>query len=263
MMNQGYRLIKCLVMGFGGEVWRAEGPGGILVAIKIVKATLPGEAVPQEVSWLELIKGLCHPFLLTIQSSWVHEGRLFLVMELADGSLRDWLMQNKRASKSGIPLRDLLRYLCEAAAALDYLHAMDLVHRGVKPDSILLVGDHAKVAGLSHVQRMPLDRAAKTTSGTPAYMAPEVWTGAATANSDQYALACAYAELRLERLAFAGPDLMTLMRAHLQDAPDLAPLPPAEQAVLVRALAKNPDQRFASCQEFTWALTAAALPGAG
>jgi hypothetical protein len=74
--------------------------------------------------------------------------------------------------------------------------------------------------------------------------------------TDQYALAVTYAELRLGRRLFPGRDLMGLMSQHLNAVPDLEPLPEAEQEVLRRALAKQPDQRFGSCSEFVRALVA-------
>ncbi len=159
-------------------------------------------------------------------------------MELAEGSLRDCRAECSRAGGSDIP-GELLTCLSGAAAALDYLHAHGLLHQDVKPDSIMLVKGRAKVSGLD-CARLPI----QTLVGTPAYMAPEMFLRASDAApaSDQYSLAVSYVEMRIGRRPFGGKDLRGLMRAHVEDSPDLGKLPAPEQKVLRHALAKDPDE---------------------
>jgi hypothetical protein len=85
-------------------------------------------------------------------------------------------------------------------------------------------------------------------------MAPEVWKGKVSGQSDQYSLAVAYAELRLDRRLFQAADLMSLMIAHVNLTPDLEPLNREEQKVLFRALSKEPGDRFETCLEFAQTL---------
>ncbi len=85
-------------------------------------------------------------------------------------------------------------------------------------------------------------------------MAPEVWRGHATRQSDQYSLAFAYAELRLGHRTFSSTDYVGVMTDHLEKAPDLEGLPEPEQQVLFKALAKKPDDRYRTCTEFVQAL---------
>src|SRR5260370_40535609 len=82
--------------------------------------------------------------------------------------------------------------------------------------------------------------------GTPAYMAPEVWKGKISQNSDQYSLAMTYIELRLGRPPFPVMDMVTMMEDHLRNQPDLAPLDEDEQEGSLNAVNKDAEQRYPS-----------------
>jgi serine/threonine protein kinase len=255
--GDGYRRVKRIGSGGFGEVWRAEAPGGVEVAIKIIFRPLDHQEAQRELQALELIKRLRHPFLLQTQAFWSLEDRLLIVMELADGSLRDRLKECREAGQTGIPADELLTYFREAAEALDYLHGEGVLHRDIKPANILLLKRHAKVADFGLARVLPKDQrsVANSSSGTPQYMAPEVWRGKKlSSRSDQYSLAVAYAELRRGRPLTSSDDIYEVMLAHVQGNPDLDPLAPAEQEVIRRALAKDPAQRYGNCQEFVQAL---------
>jgi hypothetical protein len=253
----GYRLLERLNRGSFGEVWRAEAPGGVEVALKLIFGTVEEKQARRELAALDLIKRLRHPYLLAIHAYFQQAERLVVVTELADGSLRDHDQERRRACEPGLPLGDLLRYLGEGAEALDFLHARQVLHRDIKPENILLLAGHAKVAdfGLSRLFEQTRRTGAVSQCGTPAYTAPEVfWRGQVGPGSDQYSLAATYAELRLNRPLFPTKNWLQLMQDHLQRQPDLMPLLPPEQQVIRKALAKEPAERYPNCRDFARAL---------
>jgi serine/threonine protein kinase len=256
----GYRKIKRLGSGSFGEVWRAEAPGNVEVAIKIIFRPLNHEEAQRELQALELIKQLRHPFLLQTHAYWPLQDRLLIAMELADGSLRDRLAECRATGLKGIPAPELLIYFREAAEALDYLHQQQVQHRDIKPDNILILKQHAKVADFGMARLVQNFSADATMVGTPAYMPPESWQGLVSEHSDQYSLAASYAELRLDRRLFSGSGMLEIMRSAVEQDPKLDPLPEAEQRVLRQALAKDPKDRYPTCLEFAQALEKALAP---
>jgi serine/threonine protein kinase/tetratricopeptide (TPR) repeat protein len=253
-VGRDYRLLKSIGTGSFGEVWQAEAPGGVLVAIKVIRGLLTDEEAQNELKSLDVIKNLHHAFLAQPQAFWVVDNRLVIAMELADGNLRHRLKECINQGQPGIPPAELLRYFFEAADALDYLHENHVVHRDIKPDNLLLRNKHVKVADFGLVRENSQMMMSMSVCGTPGYMAPEVWGGRGGPASDQYSLACAYAELRLGRMLFPHRNFESIKFAHRRERPDLTPIPAAEQEVLFRALSKDPEDRFATCTEMVEAL---------
>ena len=261
--NPGYRLLGRLGGGAFGEVSRTKAPGGFPAAVKIISRSFDHQEAQRELKALEITQGLNHPYLLRTEAAWLEENQLRIAMELAEGSLADRLKECRAAGLPGIPLPELLRYFREAAEALDWLHGKNVLHRDIKPENILILERHAKVADFGLVRLQSAGAALEATAtfcGTMVYMPPETWRGKVSRHSDQYSLAVTYAELRLGRPPFSGKNHVELMMEHQQRTPNLSPLPPAEQAVLARALAKKSGERFPSCLAFVQALDEAMAP---
>src|SRR5271157_2838223 len=257
----GYRLIAPLGCGGFGEVWKCEAPGGLFKAIKFVYGNLnsldvDGVRAEQELHALQRIKEVRHPFVCSLDRIEIVEGELVIVMELADRSLHDLYVECQNAGLIGIPRDDLLRYLRDAAEALDHMNDKHkLQHLDVKPRNLFLICDRVKVADFGLVKHLERQTASGLLGGvTPLYAAPETFKGKISERSDQYSLAVVYHELLTGQRPFNGKNVRALMQQHLQDEPDLRSLPESERPIVGRCLSKDPAKRFPNCMAFLRAL---------
>lgn len=270
---RGYRLVEPLGTGGFGEVWKCTAPGGLVKALKII-TPLPllgaahNVAAVLEQAALERVKGIRHPFLLSLERVDVVAGELFIVMELADSNLRQEWEQHRARGRPGISRERLVSYLLEVAEVLDVLNLQHgLQHLDVKPANLLVIDRHVKVADFGLVQSLrdwPLAGRATTSSGlTPTYASPEILTGCLSRYSDQYSLATVYQELLTGQLPYRGRSALELMAKRLTEPPNLEELSPADRPVVARALALTPDERYPSCSAFLQALVGAEVRGTG
>ncbi|TWU36203.1 protein kinase domain-containing protein [Novipirellula artificiosorum] len=251
----GYRLEKLVGRGGFGEVWRADAPGGIKKAVKFVFGAHDQQRAARELKSLERIKGVSHPFLLTLERFGVVDEQLVIVTELADGSLEDVFREHRERGSCGIPRDKLLSYLHDAADALDYLHQeYQLQHLDIKPGNLLIVGGHVKVADFGLLKDLRDAECSMVGGLTPVYAPPEVFDGRPSLHSDQYSLAVMYQELLTGTRPFSGRTIAQLATQHVHNAPDLEPLPPSDRPAAARALEKTPDRRFTNCRAFIEAL---------
>ncbi|MEI7686048.1 MAG: bifunctional serine/threonine-protein kinase/formylglycine-generating enzyme family protein [Planctomycetota bacterium] len=254
---EGYVLESALGRGGFGEVWKAIGHGGFHVAIKFVN--LEGGLADTELRSLDAMKNLRHPHLISSFGAWRKGNSLILAMELADRSLMDRLTEAIDSGEVGIPKKELLAYMEEAARGLDFLnaprhtigdkHEMSLQHRDIKPQNLLLVGGSVKLGDFGLLRALESSSTGHTGSMTLAYAPPEFVKGKTSIHSDQYSLAITYCHLRGGRVPFTG-NYAQIMNGHLRGAPDLSMLPANERPTVARALAKDPSNRWPSCQAF-------------
>jgi hypothetical protein len=260
----GYRLIEPLGSGGFGEVWKCEAPGGLYKAIKFVYGSLnsldvDGARAEQEWKALQRIKEVRHPFVCSVERIDNVNGELIIIMELADRTLHDQFQECQTSGLIGIPRHELLRYMRDAAEALDYLNEkFNLQHLDVKPRNLFLIGDRVKVADFGLVKHLERQGNSGMLGGvTPLYASPETFTGKISPQSDQYSLAIVYQEMLTGHRPFTGKNVRQLAQAQLQGDPDLRALPEAERAIVGKALAKDPAKRFATCVAFVTALVKA------
>ncbi len=258
----GYSVTERFGAGGYGEVWKAEAPGGLQKAIKFIYGYLNEEKATRELKALNRVKQIRHPFLLSLERIEVIDGQLLIVTELADSSLKDRFQACRQENLPGIPREELLAHLRDAADALDFLSASALQHLDVKPENLLLVGGRVKVADFGLVKEIE-DRTCSMMGGmTPVYAPPEVFDGRPNARSDQYSLAIVYQEMLTGILPFPGSTTAQLASQHLHSRPHVESLPLTDRAVIARALAKNPNDRFNNSRAMIDALLAAGQPGA-
>ena len=274
----GCRLIRPIGAGGMGEVYLAEQIrlGDRPVAVKVIRlddsALTPDALRDVERRFKDeatLLAKFSHPNILAVYDAGVQDGELYLVMEyVPGGSLADAIRQGP-TQKFTLPLApDLaINLVGQVAAALQYTHDRGVVHRDVKPGNILLRAlDNgawqALLADFGVARAMQTQTQRTQVTGTFAYMAPEQFSGTFSPASDQYALAIVAYLLLAGRPPFEG-DLATVSQAHLNQPPPSMrtfnpAISPAVDAVVQRALAKQPAARYPSVAAFAQALRAAA-----
>lgn len=252
----GYELIEKIGSGGYGEVWSAQAPGGLRKAVKYIFGDQFDKRATSELHALERIKTVRHPFLLSLERIEIVDGRLIVVCELADGSVRDRFEECQQQGLPGIPREELIGYLSDAAEALDYIsRTEDLAHLDIKPENLLLVAGHVKVADFGLVKSLNNQTQASCVGGmTPTYAAPEVFRGIPSRQSDQYSLAILFQEMLCSTLPFNGANAAELTLQHMNGTPDLDRLSEGDRFAVSRALSKEADNRFDSCSDFIQAL---------
>jgi serine/threonine protein kinase len=260
----GYKLIRLRGRGGYAEVWEATDPDRKRVALKFMSSQHT-VATARELRALQALYALDHPNLLKCSNVWCIPGFVVIGMELAEASLLDLLLLYADDLREAMSVSMILKHLYHAAQALDFLNArrhpfdgrtVGFQHGDIKPNNILIVGETAKIAdyGLAtptHGPSTPCYR-----HGTYDYLAPEVFRGTMSDSSDQYSLAITFIVLRTGSFPF--PVLpKKLPGSFVREAPNLAPLSPAEQPILSRALAPIPQNRYPTCVDFVHALAQA------
>ena len=251
----GYMLVSRIGAGGYGEVWQVDAPGGLTKAIKFVYGQVEETRATSELKALERVKQVRHPFLLSLERFEIVDNQLLIVMELADASIQARFEECVDEEMEGIPRTELLRYLHDAADALDYMRERHgLQHLDVKPENLLLLAGHIKVADFGLVQGFQSQQMSLLGGLTPQYAPPEVFQGQPTGFSDQYSLAVLYTEMLTGHLPFDGVSAAQLTNQHLNEEPNLSRLSAEDREIIGRGLAKDPEQRFSSCMDMIDAL---------
>ena len=262
-LPQRYRIVRHIANGGMAGVWEAHDELlGRSVAVKVLASHLSEDERARKRFEREAraAAGLSsHPHVVTIYDVAEHDGRAFMVMELMrGGTVSDRL-------KAGRTIADetALRWLREAAGALDAAHDEGVVHRDIKPGNLLLDDrDRLAIADFG-IARLAMEDQLTATGqvlGTASYISPEQAVGEpATAASDRYALAVVAFELLTGSRPFQAEHFAAQARAHVEDKPPLATerdssLPKGVDAVLDRGLAKDPSERWDSAAEMVEAL---------
>jgi serine/threonine protein kinase len=258
-----YRVVRHIANGGMASVWEAQDELlGRAVAVKVLashlseddRARLRFEREARAAAGLS-----SHPHVVTIYDVGEHEGRVFMVMEL----MRGGTVSDRLKAGRAIADETALRWLREAAGALDAAHDAGVVHRDIKPGNLLLdERDRLAIAdfGIARIAMEDQLTATGQVLGTAAYISPEQAMGKpATAASDRYALAIVAFELLTGAKPFEAEHFAAQARAHVEDPPPLATeidasLPRGVDPVLERGMAKEPSERWESAAAMVDAL---------
>jgi eukaryotic-like serine/threonine-protein kinase len=266
-----------------GEVW-----GGTdtrlrrRVAVKFISfpdGTPDPELISRFVRESQLTARMDHPGVPVIYDAarvgeGPFEGRLYLVMQLIDGINVDDLV----AEHDPLPIGWAVAIAAQTCAVLSYAHDKQLIHRDLKPSNLMLsrdgtvkVLDFGLAVALDASDRSKITRTNQMV-GTLAYMAPEQFRNEPSPRSDFYALGCVLHRMLTGRLPFDGPTEASIMHAQIYDDPTPArelrsDVPAGLEALVLRLLAKKPEERPASADEIYGLLmpylnTLEELPGA-
>ena len=273
-----YRAVALLGEGGMGAVYLAEHPGiGRRVAVKVLHKnyTRDEHLLARFLNEARAANAIRHPNIIEILDSGVlGDGTPFLVMELLEGE-----SLGARLRKNGpLPIGAALDFAYQTASALGAAHKKGIVHRDLKPDNLYIVADphdaereRIKVLdfGIAKLQQGPGSDSMKTRTGTlmgtPIYMSPEQCRGTKTVDhrSDIYSLGIIFFEMMCGQPPFVSEGFGELVNMHL-NVPAPSPrvarpeVPPALDLVILKMLAKSPDERYADMTELQAALKSAA-----
>jgi WD40 repeat protein/tRNA A-37 threonylcarbamoyl transferase component Bud32 len=269
----GYRIE--LLLGYGGmsvvylaEDLRLKRP----VALKLLAAGLAEDRTFRDrfLRESELAASIDHPNIVPIYEAGATEDLLYIAMRYVEGRDLKELLERGRLDAS-----DAVGILAQVASALDAAHARGLVHRDVKPSNVLLDrgarpdgSDHVYLADFGITKRVSEEGGAGDEGrllGTIDYVAPEQIAGEhVDGSADVYSLGCVFYECLVGQPPFRGESDVAVVFSHLEAEPPApsaqqSELSPAFDAVIARALAKDPERRFGSCRELARAALAVSV----
>lgn len=252
-----YQLIQFLGKGSFAEVYMGGHIHlGTLAAVKVLRTRLmDSEAFRTEA---RIAASLIHPNIVRVLEFGMEDETPFLVMDFAPyGSLRQRHTRGER-----VPLPAVIAYVKQVADALQYAHDERLVHRDVKPANMLVGRRHEVLLSDFGIATLTYHSAVQQpydTSGTTLYMAPEQLRGRPCAASDQYSLGIVVYEWLCGTPPFAGPSSLEIALKQISEPPPtlraiVPAISPAVEHVVMKAIAKDIEQRFESVQAFSVAL---------
>ena len=262
VLDSRYRLLQRIGSGGMADVWLAEDPHlQRRVALKVLhrRFAQDREFVERFRREAEAAAGLSHPNIVAVYDRGDVEGTYYIAMQLLEGRSLKALIDQGLTPEQAAPL---IRQVLEAAG---YAHRHGVVHRDLKPQNVIVDDE-----GVATVTDFGIARAgaseitqAGSVMGTPHYLSPEQAQGqAVTAVSDLYSVGVILYEALTGRVPFEADSAVAIAMKQVSTAPQrpssIAPnVSPALDAVVMRALEKDPGQRFQSAEAFIAALDAA------
>jgi eukaryotic-like serine/threonine-protein kinase len=273
-----FKIASRLGRGGMGEVYVGEHETiQTRVAIKLLhpEISLNAEHVQRFHNEAVIVGRIKHAGIVKIFDTGMYKAHAYLIMELLEGEA----LSARIARVGRVAWRDTVAIGRQIASVLEATHRAGVIHRDLKPENIFLIADHELAGGervkvldfgISKLSGTIASGAPKTvgTMGTPAYMAPEQWGDSASVDwrADAYSLGCVLFEMACGRPPFDARTIAEACAKHLHDAPPaprgLVELPAALEALILRLLAKRPEDRGESMAQVTRELDvlASAMP---
>ncbi|AGF79221.1 serine/threonine protein kinase [Desulfocapsa sulfexigens DSM 10523] len=255
-----YEIVSELGRGAMGKVYQAHDPQiNRMVALKVLREDrlTTEDYVQRFLKEATAIGRLSHPGIVTVYDIGQDHGTIYIAMEFLEGQSMDQLVK-----AGNLSLTDIVDIGIQIAQALHYAHTRGIIHRDIKPPNIICTPENIlKVTdfGIAHIDDpdgQQMTRAGEIL-GTPVYMAPEQVMGQTVdGRSDLYSLGVILYELTTGHRPFKGENLTAVFRAITQDDPvppdQLNPdIPPALSKLILKAMARKPEDRFRSGQEMS------------
>ena len=256
-----YEILELLGKGGMGAVYRVRNTiSNRIEALKVLNSELMGqtEMIDRFLAEIRVIASFDHPNITKLHTAFRIDAEVFMLMEFVEGTTL-----SKRLQHGPIPLGQSVDYSVQILSALAYAHEREVVHRDIKPANIIIdPGGTAKIMdfGIAKSSMMPALTQPGTTLGSIHYMSPEQAKGLAVdARSDLYSMGVLLYEVTTGQRPFRGDSVFSIMDKHLRCPPtppcELNPLiPDALNDAVLRALAKDPAERFQTAALFAAAL---------
>jgi serine/threonine protein kinase len=261
-----YRVVARLGRGGMAEVYKAFQPGlNRYVAIKVLHSHLAGDEdfVERFEREATAVATLRHPHIVTVYDFDIEDGRYYMVMEFVEGPTLKAELKERSFKEQIFSLPETTRIFSALASAIDYAHRQGMVHRDLKPANIMFTSDGQVVLtdfGIARIVGATRLTLTGAIAGTPAYMSPEQGQGErGDERSDIYSLGVVLYEMVTGRVPFDADTPFAIILKHINDPLPLPTevnpdIPEAAERVILKAMSKNPGDRYQSAGQMAKAL---------
>lgn len=261
-----YRILEPLGRGGMAQVYKAYHPQlDRYMAIKILRSDLveSNEFLARFRHEAHAVSGLRHANIVQVFDFDMQDDYYYMVMELLEGDTLRTLLNNYRVRNQRMPLTEIVRIMKDAMNGLSYAHGEGIIHRDLKPANIMLTKKGQAVLtdfGIAQIMGNTQHTVSGALMGTLNYMAPEQgFEGKCDSRSDIYSLGIVLYEMLTGYTPFDADTPLAILMKHLNDPLPLPTqvdpaLPPSLEAIVLKALAKDPDDRFQNAEEMSKAL---------
>jgi serine/threonine protein kinase len=261
-----YRVLEPLGRGGMAQVYRAYHPQlDRYVAVKVLRSDLieEEEFLNRFRREAQSVANLRHPNIVQIHDFDIQEDIYYMVMELLEGDTLKAQLTHRRGSQDQLPWGEIMRIMLDVLRGLEYAHGEGIIHRDIKPANIMLTRRGQAVVtdfGIAQIIGSTQFTVSGALMGTLSYMAPEQGLeGRTSIQSDLYSLGIVFYEMLTGRPPFDADTPLAILMKHVNDPLPLprtinGDIPEPFERVVLKALAKQPEQRYQSAAQMAAAI---------